>query len=314
MSNKSATPSERDTVEGSVRDCYSTWSGNYYDDYYRGEGAYPPVHTDIVRDLLRGSAARTLLDAGCGPASMLRDLALPGLERWGFDLTPNMVVEARRVMAEQGLAGDRIWEGSVLDAAAFQPRAGAPPEGFDAVVCFGVMPHVPEAADIDVLANLHGAVRPGGLVAIEARNQLFALFTLNRYSRDFFRNSLIDFAGLAAKAADAGERAALEQAVATLDERFRMDLPPVRGGEAGNPGYDEVLSRTHNPFELRARAEALGFADVEVLFYHFHTLPPMLEGAIPRLFRRASLAMENPRDWRGHFMASAFVLVGRRRL
>lgn len=314
MSDKSATPFERDTVEGSVRNCYSTWSGNYYDDYYRGEGAYPPVHTDIVRDLLRGSGARTLLDAGCGPASMLRDLTLPGLERWGFDLTPNMVVEARRIMAEQGLPGERIWDGSVLDASAFRPRAGAPPEGFDAAICFGVMPHVPEAADVDVLKNLHGAVRPGGLVAIEARNQLFALFTLNRYSRDFFRNSLIDLPGLAAKASDTSERTALEQAVARLDERFRMDLPPVRGGEAGNPGYDEVLSRTHNPLQLRQQAEALGFVDAEVLFYHFHALPPMLEGNVPGLFRRASLALENPRDWRGHFMASAFVLVGRRRL
>ena len=38
-----------------------------------------------------------------------------------------------------------------------------------------------------MLANLRDAVRPGGLVAVEARNQLFALFTLNRYSRDLFR-------------------------------------------------------------------------------------------------------------------------------
>jgi hypothetical protein len=51
---------------------------------------------------------------------------------------------------------------------------------------------------------------------------------------------------------------------------------------------------------------------MQVLFYHFHALPPMLEQAAPALFRRASVAMENPRDWRGHFMASAFVLVGRR--
>ena len=49
-----------------------------------------------------------------------------------------------------------------------------------------------------------------------------------------------------------------------------------------------------------------------MLFYHYHALPPMLEAAAPELFRRASVAMEDPRDWRGHFMASAFVLVGRR--
>jgi hypothetical protein len=39
----------------------------------------------------------------------------------------------------------------------------------------------------------------------------------------------------------------------------------------------------------------------------------MFAGAAPELFRRRSLAMEdNPRDWRGFFMASAFLIVARR--
>lgn len=304
--------SDRDALERSVRACYATWSARYYDDYYRGASAYPPVHTDIVRGLLRDAKARTLLDAGCGPASMLRDLDDLGLERWGFDLTPEMVAEARRVLAPQGVTAGRLWQGSVLDPAAFKP-ADAPPDGFDAAICFGVLPHIPAEADMRVLRNLGNAVRPGGLVAIEARNELFALFTLNRYSRTLFRDVLIGEAQLKARAEPA-ERAALERALLELDQRFRMDLPPVRKGYEGEPGYDQVLSRTHNPFVLRETAVQAGLIDTEMLFYHFHALPPMLEQAAPALFRRASVAMESPHDWRGHFMASAFVLVGRRPL
>jgi SAM-dependent methyltransferase len=300
------------SVEAQVRSCYSTWSGRYYGEYYADAKAYPSVHTEIVRRLLQCAGARSVLDAGCGPASMLRDLSEPGLQRWGFDLTPEMVEEARRVLAEQGLPAERVWQGSVLDPTAFLPPAGTLPEGFDAAICFGVLPHVPEDADGVVLANLRAAVRPGGLLAIEARNQLFALFTLNRYSRDFFRDSLIDYQALIEGAADAAERQALERALAELDQRFRTDLPPARTGDAGQPGYDEMLSRTHNPFLLRQLAEEQGLTGVEILFFHFHALPPMLESAAPELFRRASLAMEDPHDWRGHFMASAFVLVGRK--
>jgi hypothetical protein len=51
--------------------------------------------------------------------------------------------------------------------------------------------------------------------------------------------------------------------------------------------------------------------DARLLFYHYHCLPPMLEAQVPELFRRESLRMEDPEDWRGHFMASAFLLVGR---
>ena len=129
------------------------------------------------------------------------------------------------------------------------------------------------------------------------------------YSSGLFKNRLIDSDGLLAAAGD--ERDALERALDDLDKRFRMDLPPVRKGYAEEPGYDEVLSRTHNPFEMRALAESLGLVDVRVLFYHFHALPPMFESAVPKLFRRASIAMEDPEDWRGHFLASAFILVGR---
>lgn len=303
---------ERQKLEASVRACYESWSTRYYDDYYRGQGAYPPVHVDLVRNLLQDQKVRTLLDAGCGPASMLREFEYLGDCRWGFDLTPQMVAEAQRVLAGQGVASSHVWQGSVLDRAAYRPPSGGPEQGFDAATCFGVLPHIPAADDGVVLSNLAAAVRPGGLVAVEARNQLFALYSLNRYSRDLFRDVLIDAESLRRAAENAADLAVIERTLARLDDQFRTDLPPVRKGSESRPGYDEVLSRTHNPFLLRQRAEQCGLVDTETLFYHFHALPPMFEAEMPSLFKRASLALENPRDWRGHFMASAFVLVGRR--
>lgn len=269
--------------EDAVRACYSTWPTSYYDEYY-GEGAgYPPVHRELLVRLLRDAGARSLLDAGCGPASFLRDLAGTELELSGFDLTPEMVEEGRRVLGDRAA----LWQGSVLDADAFR---GGP---YDAAVCIGVLPHVPAEVDEVVLANLHGAVRRGGLAVVEARNQLFALFTLNRYSYELFRDELI--------------RTTDEESLAPLRERFRMDLPPVRRGRVDEPGYDEVLSRTHNPFVLAAQMRAAGFADVRPLFYHYHALPPLLA---PR--PEDGIALEDPDDWRGHFMASAFLLAGTR--
>jgi SAM-dependent methyltransferase len=242
-----------------------------------------------------------VLDAGCGPASMLRGLADLKLELYGFDLTPEMVVEARKVMAGFGAPAERLWEGSVTDPKAFKAPGVV---GFDAAICIGVLPHVPEQADEVVIRNLYHAVRPGGTVLLEARNQLFALFTLNRYSYELFAQTLVPTAQLGAEGA---------RALETMKQHFRMDLPPVRKGKSGEPGYDEVLSRTHNPLTLRERFEAAGFSDVQLLFYHYHCLPPMFERDFPALYREKSLALENPRDWRGYFLASAFVLCGTRR-
>jgi 2-polyprenyl-3-methyl-5-hydroxy-6-metoxy-1,4-benzoquinol methylase len=269
-------------LERLVRRCYAGWSRRYFRDYYGARAPYPPVHRRLIRRLLAG--ARTVLDAGCGPASMMRDLAAAGFDVRGFDLADEMVAEARRVLASRGLDPARVWTGSVTAPSSFGRRR------YDAVVCAGVLPHVPEGSDLRVLRNLRGTLRPGGRAIVEARNRLFALFTLNRYSYDLFVQDLVP--------------PALRVVARRLRPRFRMDLPPVR------PGYDQILSRTHNPLVLKAQMERAGFRDVRLHFYHYHALPPMLEASCPAAFRRASLTMEKPDDWRGLVMASAFLATG----
>ena len=297
----------RDRIEAAVKACYAGWSESYHRDYCGAAAGYPPVHYTLLRGLLQGSNARTVLDAGCGPASCLRELAGTGMESYGFDLTPEMVAEGQRIFTELGWPADRLWAGSVLDADAFTSPSG--PDHFDAVVCSGVFPHIAAEAETPVLGHFHQAVKPGGLVAVEARNALFALFTLNRYSMDFFANDLMRLDALL-ESLPPRQRDGAGKALAGLDERFRLDHPPRRCGAADGPGYDEVLSRTHHPLVLREQFAAAGFKDVRVLFYHYHCVPPMFAPTLGDAFVQASLAMENPSDWRGHFMASAFIVAG----
>lgn len=298
-------------TESIVKHCYSTWSTSYYDDYYGDKAAYPPIHRDLMKSLLEKEAPGNLLDAGCGPASFLRDMLDTNIDLFGFDLTPEMVTEGKRIFEAANLPSERVWEGSVLEPAAFVAPTGEASGGFDSAVCVGVLPHIPAECDVQVIENLRSAVKPGGLVILEARNQLFSLFTANRYSYEFMTDELIQAEPLNADANGASSdlMAALEE----LKQQYRMDLPPIRRGKEDEPGYDEVLSRTHNPLQLKQQFSEAGFTDVETLFYHFHCLPPMFEAKFPEYFRRQSLAMENPNDWRGHFMASAFLVVGRRK-
>jgi SAM-dependent methyltransferase len=129
-------------VEAAVKACYSTWADNYHRDYYAEKAPYPPVHETLIRKLCVEVGSRSLLEAGCGPASMLRGLAGLGIEWYEFDLTPRMVDEARRVLMPLGVPQGHIWEGSVADSAAFcVPGVG--PMQFDAAICVGVLPHIP---------------------------------------------------------------------------------------------------------------------------------------------------------------------------
>lgn len=297
-------------VEAAVKRCYSTWGESYYQDYYGPNAAYPPVHLPLVTSVVDQAAPGRLLDAGCGPASMLRHMVRPGRDVYGFDLTPEMVEEARRVMGDQGVPAQRVWQGSVLDRRTFDcPSEPAFP--YDAAVCVGVFPHLRAADEDQAIRNLHDCLRPGGMVLVEARNELFSLFTLNRYSHQLFMERLVPVNTLERQAGP--ESDALGVALRELEGMFRMDVPPVRKGKQDEPGYDEVVSRLHNPLVLTRQFERAGFVQVRTLFYHFHCLPPMIGSKVPNLFREQSLAMEDdPEDWRGHFMASAFVVVATR--
>jgi 2-polyprenyl-3-methyl-5-hydroxy-6-metoxy-1,4-benzoquinol methylase len=297
-------------VEEAVKRCYSTWGETYYRDYYGPDAGYPPVHLPLITSLVDQAGPGRLLDAGCGPASMLRHLVRSGRELYGFDLTPEMVLEARCVMGELGVAPERVWQGSVLERGAFDcPAERATP--YDAAICVGVFPHLREADEIHVIRNLHDCLRPGGIAVVEARNELFSLFTLNRYSHQLFLERLVPVRTLRQHAGD--EAAGLDAALRELEGMFRTDLPPVRKGKQDEPGYDEVVSRLHNPLVLGRQFAQAGFSQVRTLFYHFHCLPPMLSAQAPKLFREQSLAMEvDPDDWRGYFMASAFVVVATR--
>ena len=236
-------------IEASVKHCYSTWSQSYYSDYYASEMAYPPVHRDLLKRILTEANVRNLLDAGCGPVSFLRDMTDTEIELFGFDLTPEMVQEGKRIFQSLDLPPNHIWEGSVLDPAAFRSPVNQPKDGFDATMTSGVLPHIPEESDVTVIENLRDSVKPNGLVIAEARNELFALFTLNRYSYEFMCDRLIRVDQVQA---DCGEHPeALAEALEGLQQRFRMDIPPIRRGKKNEPGYDEILSRTHNPFVLK---------------------------------------------------------------
>lgn len=292
--------------EDAVRACYSTWGPTYFDDYYGPDAPYPPAHVDLVKAELQAAGVKSVLDAGCGPASMLR-LLPADIERFGFDLTPEMVEEARRVLADQGVPADHIWTGSVLDGEAFSSPTGRP---FDAVICVGVLPHIPAGLDEKVFANLHSAVRPGGRVVVEARNELFALFSLNRYTTRLFLDTLVPVDRLREVAG--AELPALDAALTDLERTFRNDLPQVRTGTETDPGYDEVVSRTHNPLALRDVMEAAGFGDVSLRWYHWHALPPFCGSQAPAAQRAVSLELERADDWRGLVMASAFLLAGTR--
>ena len=287
-----------------VKSHYSVTSRVYRDHYdpanLRASRQYPAEYFRLRNLLkrLRETGAKRVLDAGCGEGTPLVRVAELGCEVRGFDFTPEMIEDAKANFSANGLDPDSVVVADIEDYASFGSLgAGAL---YDAAVCFGVMPHVSDVSR--ALANLRKSLKAGGRAYIEFRNALFDLLTMNRLTHDFIIGDLLE--GVPEKIRTATSE--------DLSARLAMDKPPQRTTEVGGkPGYDVIRAKRHNPLTLPQVFAAAGFGTTIFHWYHFHPTLPMLEGnSVPTdAFREAAFAMEeNPSDWRGHFLCSAFVV------
>jgi len=137
----SRTPSEAN------RAGYDRWS-KLYDDTVNStvamdERAFPPVWAHV-----RG---RDVLEIGCGTGRHTLRLAAAGNRVTGMDLSPGMLAEARRKLAD--FPDVRLLQADIL-------RDEPEPEGFDVVLTALVLEHIADPAAF--FARAARALRPGG--------------------------------------------------------------------------------------------------------------------------------------------------------
>lgn len=282
-----------------VDEYYNAAAETYHQQYQReklaSHGEYPANYfrLQILVQRLADLRLKSVYEVGVGDGTPLATMAAMGFRVAGCDIAEAMVSKAKENFKSRGLASETIRWGDVQDATTLvgQLADGA----FDAVIAAGVLPHV--SNDRLVLKNMAMLIRDGGRMFVEFRNKLFSLFTLNRYTKEFILDDLLAGVGPELKAHVAQE----------LDKRLAVDLPPVRniGADGKTPGYDAILSKFHNPFELTEVVERCGFKEVRVHWYHYHPAPPMLEGVLGPAFRNAAMALEHEGSWRGYFLCSA---------
>ncbi len=256
------------------------------------DGGYPANHFAFrqVLNVLHEQGSRKMVEIGVGQGRAVPIYTAAGIDLYGIDNNPEMVDASAAVIADMGLPADRISWGDIEDSVSLSAiRAHGP---FDALLAMGVLPHVDH--EKVALENMRHLVKPGGSVFVECRNKLFSLVTFNRFTYEFIMDDLL--AGVSGEVKNvAGE---------FLKSRVDVDMPPKPAGHEAN---------YHNPLDIHEVFEAAGFVDVRVRPFHYHAAMPRFEKELGAAFRAESIALENePSDWRGLFLCSAFVVEGRR--
>ena len=296
-----------------VQQHYDASAKNYHLQYERNlisdiTRCYPANYfrLQLLLNSFSENSIKRVLEVGVGEGTPLVTLSKAGIDVAGFDISDNMIKACQNNLKKNNIDASKIIWGDIQDPTTYTSLLK---EGqFDAILAMGVLPHVRN--DEFVLNNIKAIVKPSGRVFVEFRNKLFSLFTFNRYTYEFILDDLL-----------AGVSPQLKDLVAAdLKKRLAMDRPIERlTGESANlaesghdsdvPGYDAILSKLHNPFEILDLFEKCGFSECKLLWYHYHPAMPFISDQSKDLFRDEALKLEHENSgWRGLFLCSAFVV------
>ena len=279
-----------------------TYHEQYDPDLLWANAEYPAnlFRLQLVARLLKAAGARSVYELGTGEATpMIKLHRALGIDVAGSDLSPEMVRLGKENLERHGLDAGLLSLVDAEDEAAVRAERSLRGES-DAVIALGFIPHVTDDAAFARSMSLF--CRPGGTLLLQFRNSMFSMFTFNRLTKEFILDELM--APVPQEFKDA--------VAADLDTRLAVDLPPVRRRDDGY-GYDEVLSRFHNPFELADVVRAEGYTDVRFHWYNYHPTYPMLRGQFEdRAYREAQMALEQEGTWRGMFLCSSGVIEATR--
>jgi len=276
---------------------YDQEAKDYIQMYKEEYKEYPAnlIRLNFIIERLKQNKVKTVLDAGCGTCGTMIRLLKEGFKVTGFDFSEEMVKEGRKELEKAGYDPNLIFHSDLEEDTTLSQ------EKFDAIIALGVFPHI--LNEKEAISNMRGMLSKHGLVFIEFRNDLFASYTLNKYSLDFFLNRVIELSSLPDDIA--------EEVINFYSERLKVDKPDRK--EKGKICYTNILAKFHNPLNIEEELFIpTGFSIVKIHFYHYHALPPIFENRYPELFRKLSLKMEKPNDWRGYLMASAYVVEARK--
>lgn len=261
---------------------------------------YPFYETRLalMADMSKNLPKGTLLDAGCGGASVLIHFQGLGWKCKGVDGAHNMVAVARKNMEEAGLDPNDIQHSDVTDLSLYRDQS------FDLVLSPGVMEYLNPEEEARALKESFRVLKPGGHLLVENINGLFDISTFNRFTVNFFADQVLPHFF-----PDAAERERLTGRIRDLVTN--PDKPDRKGTYTTT--RDQVYTRADIPLAYGEKARTFGFEQIEQGFYRFHAVPPLLFEAEPALEQVSidrELAMS--RHWLGNLLASGFISLLRK--
>ena len=259
---------------------------------YAHQNTMNAIRLKITKDILKKYPTGDLLDIGCGGGHTTYSFLKDGWKAVGVDFSLNMVKEANAFINSKLGLNDLIKQASATDLSIF------PDQSLDVVLCLGVLYYVEDVNT--AYKEIFRVLKPGGLFICSHQNELFDLFTFNKYTLRFFKKNVFSII-------DGGK----DKRNIELDNLLRslINNPDEPKKHDKGSGRDTVITYPENPLIFPNKIKSFGFKTKSDPYYHgYHLMPPLLMNEENHLkVESEQKQYELRNDWRGMFMAAHFL-------
>ena len=264
-----------------------------YSDMYKKldfDFSYPAnvKREQIFVELLNKYKPTNIIDAGCGAGMPLIDIKKKGFDIIGYDKAKNMILEAKENLKKNNLSPDLVFYDDFEDPKEVKVNS------VDCILGMGAFYYAKNVNK--TLLNQKKKLKKNGRLIFSLRNRLFDIITLNNYTNKFL-DEIYEVKKLKKE-----WKNKYKHLTKNFTDRKKLKSK-INIDEAGV--FNHI---PHNPLTISQEMEKLGLSVEGIYFYHFHALPPVFEVYDKHYYRKISWQIENPLDWRGFFLASAFVI------
>ncbi len=208
------------------------------------EGPYHANRLAMVRALLAGRLNRgdDCIDFGVGDGIFAEYLLEQGLGVDGIDIDQQMIAAAEHRLRAR-------WPSVSLEQGGVEALTRRPNGSADHLIALNVLAYMTPSEEEVFYREAGRILKPGGILTVTHSNELFDLFTFNRYTVNFFRNHF-----------------SFQNSSTDVSSLLASPDRPDR----------KVFGIRENPLAYRFKLQRFGFREVQQEFAILHTLPPLL--------------------------------------
>ncbi len=243
------------------------YAGAIDNDYHRHR--LNVIRSLIPADLYR--SGKRIFDFGYGDAVHFPEFLDAGAIIQGVDASPEMIGFAKDRLSGGGYDPELVALGTADSMVELEDAS------FDAVLSFNVLAYLTDEEENKFYKEASRIIKPGGYLAVTHSNELFDMFSLNRYTAEFFNRHFVQ------------------------DPNYDVSgMLTFAHKPEGHPQYNV----RENPLTYSFKLKKFGFTEIKQSFSNLHQAPPQILG--PDKTYPDTLRIPEEERWKLMFTCSTY--------